>query len=253
MKVITITNRKGGSGKTTTARAVASSLRADGFKVLAVDLDSQGNLSRTYGASCEASKSVYMALVFDQEASDLIQHTAQGDILASCEELAAIDITLTRTGKEYALKEALASVLDSYDYIIIDTPAQLGTVTVNALTASDGYIIPAEADIFSMEGIKKIESFASSVKKYTNKNLSFMGVLITRYKGRAILSKDMRTNIENLAKSLGSKAYKTSIRETIALAESNTLARSIFEYAPKSHGAEDYANFMEELKGEING
>lgn len=245
MEVITIVNRKGGVGKTATAQALGAGLKRRGRRVLFVDLDSQKNL--TYAIGSGAGYSSMDILTGRAQALEAIQHTAQGDIIAATEALAGADVILTQTGREYRLFDALEAVRGLYDNIIIDTPAQLGIVTINALTASDCAIIPAQADLYSLQAIAQLYDTVKAVKRYCNRALYIRGILITRYNGRAVLSRDMAGNMQQAAAQLGTKVYETKIRECIAVKEAQAQQQDIFTYAPRSNAAKDYDSFIEEF------
>ena len=155
MKTVSVINQKGGVGKSTTAEMLVSALYLKGFKVLAIDLDAQGNLSYSLAADSN-SPTILEVLTEEISAKDAIKH-ARADIISSNKALAGADAFIADTGKEYRLKEALEKISKNYDFCIIDTPPALGILTVNALTASDSVIIPAQADIYSLQGIENLE------------------------------------------------------------------------------------------------
>ena len=242
-------NRKGGVGKTATAQALGAGLIRKGFKALFVDLDSQHNLSFGLGAATDGITS-YEMLTGEAPAERAIQETPQGDIIAGCGALAGADAVITGTGKEYRLREALEALSGRYDYAILDTPAALGTLTVNALTAAGSAIIPVQADIYSLQGIGQLAQTVEAVRKYCNRALSIRGILITRFNGRAILSRDMQSNLEEAARQLKTRLYSTPIRECISIKEAQAQQLDIFSYAPRSNAAKDYEAFISEfLKG----
>lgn len=249
-KKIAIVNQKGGVGKSTTAVILAAGLNMRGFSVLSVDLDAQGNMTDTLQAN---SNGITVLEVLTQRATtqEAIQHTENCDIIASSQSLAGADAFITDTGKEYRLKEALESVENAYDYIIIDTPPALGILTVNALTACDSVIIPAQADIFSLHGIEQLSETIKPVKKYCNPSLKIEGILLTRYSARSVLSRELAELANQLAVKIGTKLFKTTIREAIAVREAQVCQQSLFKYAPKAKVTDDYAAFIDELlKGE---
>lgn len=250
MKTISIANQKGGVSKTTTAGAIGAGLKLKGFKVLFIDLDGQGNLSYTMQADTK-SFNLLEALQKPIQATQIIQTLQQGDIIASNAKLAAADNIITNTGKEYKLKELLKSVNKNYDYCIIDTPPALSILTINALTASNYILIPAQADIFSLQGIGQLNTTINTVKKYCNKDLIILGLLVTRYNARTIISRDIAEMLEQTAEQLHTKLYKTKIRECIAIKEAQATRQSIFEYAPRSNGAKDYKLLINELLREV--
>lgn len=246
MKTIAIVNRRGGVGKTATAHALGAGLRKKGYKVLFIDLDSQTNL--TYDAGIVNAKLSAMDMLTGRAtAEQVIIQTEKGDIIPGSQTLAAADIVITQKGKEYKLKKALEPVQSKYDFAIIDTPPALGNITTNALTAADAAIIPAQAEIHSLQGIGLLYETITAVRKHTNPALMIDGILLTRYNGRAVISKDMRDNLEDLAQSLKTKLYKTPIRECISLKEAQAMQQDIFSYAPRSNAAKDYTAFINEF------
>lgn len=246
MEVVAIVNRKGGVGKTATAQALGAGLLKRKKKVLFIDLDSQTNLTYGTGADLNGVNSMDV-LTGEATAQEAIQHTPQGDIIAGSETLAAADAAIDGTGKEYRLKEAIEGL--KYDYIIIDTPAQLGTLTVNALTAANSVIIPVQAEVYSLQGIGQLNKSIEAVKKYCNPSLSIRGILITRYNGRAVISKDMQSNLKEAAEQLNTRLYKNPIRECVSIKEAQASQQDIFSYAPRSNAAKDYEDFIKEFLG----
>lgn len=246
--IITITNQKGGAGKTTTAAALAAGLILKGYKALLVDLDPQGNLTYTAGADTSGATALGV-IAGEVKAAEAIQHTASGDIIASSKALSGADAFITDTGKEYRLKEALAPISGIYDFIIIDTPPALGILTVNALTASDKVIIPAQADIYSLQGIEQLAETIAPVKKYCNPQLEIAGIVLTRYNSRSILSREVAQLAERIAAKLNTKVYAATIREAIAVKEAQISQKTLYEYAPKATATEDYKRLVEEFLG----
>lgn len=248
MEVVAIVNRKGGVGKTATAQALGAGLARKKKKVLYIDLDSQTNLSYALGANTDSPNSMDV-LTGNITAKEAIQKTEQGDVIPGTEALAGADAIIDGKGKEYRLKEAIKGL--QYDYIITDTPAQLGILTVNALTATtDGVIIPVQADIYSLQGIGQLHKTIEAVKKYSNKDLYIRGILITRYNARAVISKDMQANLKEAADQLNTRLYSTPIREGVAVKEAQACQQDIFCYAPRSNAAKDYNAFIKEfMKG----
>lgn len=246
IKTIAVINQKGGVGKSTTAASLGAGLTLKGFKVLYIDLDAQGNLTYTLGADPKGLTALDV-LTKEATAAAAVQHTAQGDVIATSPSLAGADTVITSVGKEYRLKEALEPLKESYDYIIIDTPPALSVLTINALTACTGAIIPAQADIYSLQGISQLNSTIQTVRQYCNPSLEVMGIVLTRYSSRAILSREVAEMIEQTAERLNTKLYKTTIRENIAVKEAQASQQNIFEYAPKSNAASDYSALVDEI------
>ena len=250
-KVITVINQKGGVGKTTTAHAIGAWLqRTKGKKVLFIDLDQQGNLTYATGASNSNYNSLKLLINGSLDAKK-IQHTSSGfSVIPSDPMLANIDMILTETGKEYRLKEALKGLKD-YDYVVIDNPPSMNVIMINALTASDFAIIPAQADIFSLQGIIQLGKSLDAVKSYTNKDLNVLGIVLTRHNGRTILSRDILEVIEDTAKQLKTKVYSQTIREAVAVKEAQATRKDIFSYDAKSNASQDYDALMQTIWTEI--
>lgn len=253
LTIIAISNQKGGTGKSTTAHAIAAGLAYRKKKILLIDMDAQGNLSYCVGAKGNDS-SVYDVLTGKTPLIEAIRQTQQKgnfDFIQASSQLSTLDIQLTQVGKEYKLKESLEIVKKNYHYIIIDTPPSLGIVTINALVAAENVIIPAQADVFSIQGIGQFYNTFSAVKQYCNPSLKISGILITRYSSRSILSRDFLSMTQETAERMGTKIYKATIRECIAIKEAQAKKQDIFSYAKKSNAAQDYGNLIAEiLKGD---
>ena len=252
MKTLAILNQKGGVGKTTTALALWAGLTLQGKKVLAVDLDPQGNLSFTAAADT-SGRTAFGVLLKETAAADAIQHTTQGALIPSSPELAGADMTITRTGKEYRLKEALEPVAGAYDYAVIDTPPALGILTVNALAAADYAIIPAMAEVFSLQGVGQLADTINPVRTYCNPSLEIAGILLTRYSPRTVLARDVADMAEVLAEKLSTHVFRTRIRDGVAVREAQMRQENLFTYAPKSGPALDYLAFLSELLPVVEG
>ena len=245
--IITIGNQKGGVGKTTTALAMASILGRKGYKVLLIDLDAQGNASLATGVTSENIPSIVDVMRNEIEIQNAILHFNEYDLLASSKALDTLQNQLMEEmGREYKLKEVLEPIKNKYDYIIIDTPPHLSILTVNAFTCSDKVIIPALADIFSLQGIGQVFVSIDGVKQYTNDKIQVAGVLLTRYSDRATLSKDVRDLIGKYSSSQNTKLFNTTIRENIAVKESQLEQKSLCDYR-RATAAKDYEVFIEEF------
>lgn len=253
IKTITVINQKGGVGKSTTVLSIGAGLILQGHKVLYVDLDAQCNLTYTIGASAKIKPcNIFDVLQNPNKIHEGIQSTKNGDIIAGTIELSGADMLITQTGKEYRLREALEKIANQYDYCVIDTPPALGILTINALTASDGAIIPAQADIYSLHGISQLSNTIQAVQKYCNHGLKIMGIVITRFNKRSIIRKEIAEMLEETAKQLNTQVYKTKIRECTALVESQATKQNIYEYAKKSNAALDYKELVKEILASEN-
>lgn len=250
MKVIAIANQKGGIGKTTTAAALSAGLKQRGFKVLAVDVDPQGNLSTSTGANNYEMPTVYEMLKGEVDANEAIQKLDVFDIIPSNVMLAGAEQELSQIGKEQRLKERLLPIMDLYDYIVIDTPPALGVLTINAFTVADEIIIPTTAGIFAATGIKQLHDTIINVRKYCNEKVKIAGILLTRYDPRANNNKDMKDLTEQLGEYINAKLFNTHIRASIVVEESQARQIDVFSYKGKSTVAQDYIAWIDEyLKG----
>jgi chromosome partitioning protein len=249
-KIIGITNQKGGVGKSSTALALGTFLGAQTRKkVLIIDLDPQGNLSHTLRLDPQAGN-IWDILAGDKLIAAVIRKTRYGDCLCSSPMLTGADHTLDKTGKEYILKEALEMITGYYDYVIIDTAPALGILTVNALTACHEIVIPAQADIYSLQGIGQLYQTVEAVRKYCNPALTVAGILITRFKAQIILNREIAQVMKQTAENLNTRLFSVRIRENIAVKEAQAQRQDLFTYAPKCNAALDYAEFVREYLGE---
>ena len=246
METIAILNQKGGVAKTTTAHAIAAGLHLKGKSVLMVDLDGQRSLTTITGAEA-AAPSAFDVLMRRSATVSAIKRCSCGDIITADDTLTASDTLLKDTGREYRLREALEAVSRQYDYCIVDCPPSLGILTINALTAADSCIVPAQADFLSLQAIAQLCDTVQTVQAYTNKALKIKGIVITRYNGRAVLSRELVEMIQAKAAELQTIVFSSMIRECIAVKEAQAVRRSIFEYAPKSNAAKDYAALVDEI------
>lgn len=244
METIAIVNRKGGCGKTTTCQMLGAGLIRRGYKVLYVDMDSQANL--TFALNTAPGHGCMNLLTGIRSAKEVIVRTDHGDIIPGGEDLSKADSILN---SEYLLRSALEAIKGNYDYVIIDTPAALGRLTANALTAADTAIITAQPETYSLLGINLLRDLIQTVKTRSNHRLNVRGVLLTRYSSTTI-SKDMRENMDGFAQRLGTQVFKTVIRENTKVKEAQYMREDIFTYSPRSNGATDYNAFITEFLGE---
>ena len=247
-KVITIANQKGGVAKTTTTGALAAGLARRGYKILAVDLDAQGNLSDNVGVN-DQKPTTYELMKGTVNVKDVLQKKEFFDIIPANLALASADMEFTQTEREFRLKKALQPVMTDYDYIIIDTPPTLGIMTVNAFMVSDEVIIPASG-LNGVRGIVTLNSTIETVKEFGNPKLYIAGILLTMFNPRAIIDQ----NIKELAKSIGNakkiRIFDTFIRTSVIVDEATATGKDIFTYNNKNNVAVDYDKFIEEyLKG----
>lgn len=257
MKIITVINQKGGVGKTTTALNIGTGLTNKGYKTLLIDLDQQGNLTYALGASTESPNNAFSVLMDPATIAESIVRTNSGAyLLPSTPALATADIKLiNKPGPDTRLKAALDMINSDYDFCIIDTPPALGFLTSNALQAAGFAIIPAQADIFSLAGIGQL--FATAIndvreyKKAFGQELKVLGIVLTRHNTRSVLSREVADALKEVAEQFGTKLFHTYIRENISVKESQVAKLPIYEYAPKSNAAADYAELLEEIIKEV--
>lgn len=247
MQIVSVINQKGGVGKSTTAIALSLGLAKEGYRVLCIDLDGQGNL--TYALGAEPSAYGAMGVLERPETIyNEIIHLQAIDLIPSNDRLFLAQNVLIETGKEYRLKEALGNLKPrSYDYVVIDTPPSLGVLTINALSASNEVVIPSRADTFSLQGIGQLAVTINAIKKYCNPHLRINGILLTQYNARTNLAKTLSEQTEGFARSLNTRVYSTRIRECIAIRESQAMRKDIYTYSPTSNCVEDYNAFVREF------
>lgn len=242
-KVISLSNHKGGVGKTTSTINIGAGLNRLKKKVLLIDLDPQANLSQSLGI-IEPTKTIYGALKgeYKLEPMEIIPGL---DLIPSTLDLSGAEIELSgEAGREYILKELIDPLRGSYDYILIDSPPSLGLLTINAFTASDEVYIPLQAQYLALQGLTKLMEVIAKIKSRLNKDLKVGGVFVTQYDNRKVLNRNV---VETIKSHYKDQVFKTAIRDNIALAEAPTQGLDIFRYNPKSYGAEDYLSLCKEI------
>lgn len=251
-KIISFANQKGGVGKTTSAVNVAASLGIQGFKVLLVDLDPQGNATSGVGISKKSlKKTVQNILVKEAAVSEVALKTKFDNlwIVPSNITLANAEFQLfDEENSQTELKNALLAEKEKYDYIIIDCPPSLGMLTVNALSASDGVIIPMQCEFFALEGLSQLMITVSRIKQYYNPTLTVTGILITMYNKRLLLSMQV---IAELRKHYNDKLFNTCISRNVKLSEAPGFGAPVYYHDKSSKGAEEYLQVAKELSSRI--
>ena len=247
-RTIAVTNQKGGVGKTTTAINLATCLTEANKKVLIVDADPQGNTTSGLGLEKNSLDStIYQLILGEIEIKELIMDTCvEGlKILPSNMNLAGAEIELVgRENREYILKEQLAVVKSDFDFVVIDCPPSLNTITVNALTAADTVLVPIQCEYFALEGLEQLLYTINLVKQRLNPTLELEGVVFTMYDARTNLSLEV---VEEVKKSLGDSVYRTIIPRNVRLGEAPSHGLPITLYDGKSKGAESYRLLAEEV------
>ena len=247
-KVISISNHKGGVGKTTSAINIGAGLNKLKKKVLLIDLDPQANLSQSLGV-VEPDTNIYGAIRGDYKLQP-IEILKGLDLIPSTLDLSGAEVEMSgEAGREYILKELIEPIRSSYDFIIIDSPPSLGLLTINSFTASDEILIPLQAQYLALQGLTKLIEVVDKIKRRLNKELKVGGVFITQYDSRKVLNRDVAETIKAHFKD---EVFKTKIRDNIALAEAPANGLDIFRYSPKSYGAEDYLSLSKEILKKIS-
>jgi len=242
-KVISISNHKGGVGKTTSTINIGAGLNMLGKKVLLIDLDPQANLSQSLGIT-EPERNIYGALRGEYNLQP-IEILKGFHLVPSVLDLSGAEVEMSgEAGREYILKELLEPLRGSYDFILIDSPPSLGLLTINALTASQEVYIPLQAQYLATQGLVKLIEIIDKIKKRLNKDLVIGGVFITQYDNRKLLNREVVATIEEHFKE---ELFNTKIRDNVTLAEAPAQGEDIFRYNPRSYGAEDYLSICKEI------
>jgi len=244
-RVIVFANQKGGVAKTTTTLNLAVAFKEQGFRVLVVDLDPQGNLTMSQGMNPDSlERSMFDVLVHRLPISEII-HTAEVDVAVSSIDLAGAELALSSMiGRERALEKALVEVRDSYDFIMIDTPPSLGLLTINAFVAATGVIVPVQCEYLSLRGLVQLENTLAMVRENLNADVKIEGILPTMFDRRTLHSREA---VEILEESFGDLVFKTRIRKTVRYAEAPVKGQSVLKYDPSGTAAEGYRDLAKEV------
>ena len=256
MDIVTITNQKGGVGKTSTTLNLAAALIRRGYKPLVVDLDpQQGNLSQTVGAD-KTQESMFEVLCGDANINEVIQTTKMFDIATATLDMQGIESKLNSmsggAGREHRLAMALEDLPEGkYDIVLIDTPPALDVLTTNALVASNKVLVVVEADVNAMHGMKQLGEAVSVIRKFYNKDLGYSGILMTKFQSRTNNGRDMRVVAEAIGESIGTGVFKTAIRHGASIPDAMRNQMDAYSWDKESGPAVDYEAFADEFIQEM--
>jgi chromosome partitioning protein len=244
-RVISFANQKGGVAKTTTTLNLGVALAEQNLRVLLCDLDPQGNLTMSQGLNPDTiERSMFDVLVHRLPIQEVIHHT-EVDLAVSSIDLAGAELALSSMiGRERALEKALAPVRDSYDYVLIDTPPSLGLLTINALVASNGVIVPVQCEYLSLRGLVQLENTLSMIRENLNPDVGIEGILPTMYDSRTLHSREA---VEILQENFGDLVFDTKIKKTVRYAEAPVKGTSVLKYDPSGSAAQAYRDLAKEV------
>ncbi|GAX08021.1 chromosome partitioning protein ParA [Secundilactobacillus silagincola] len=246
--IIALANQKGGVGKTTTSVNLGAGLANLGNRVLLVDIDAQGNATSGVGiAKSSISKDIYDVLVNEEPITDVILHTSHKnlDIVPATIQLSGAEIELTsQIARETRLLDAVKTIQDQYDFILVDCPPSLGLLTINAFTASNSILIPVQSEYYALEGLSQLLNTIQLVRKHFNPNLKIEGVLLTMYDARTNLGHQVNEEVKKYFKD---NVYETIIPRNVRLSEAPSHGLPIMDYDPKSTGAKVYSQLAKEV------
>ncbi len=242
MKIVSISNIKGGVGKTTTAAVLAAGLAEKGYRVLLIDSDPQTNLTMCFlQEQTDELSSLYDIDDVKVPVRDNL------DLIIGDFELCNADIQFTKAGRLKMLKKAIKSIDGEYDFVIIDTPPNLGVLSLNAFIASDYMVVPMSVDSFSLKGVRLLKETLDDVADETEKELPVAGILLTKYNSRTNVSKLLEKSLNSAAGLLGTKVFGNRIRQAVVVQESQIAKEDLFSYSPDAKVAEDYKGFIDEF------
>ena len=244
-QVIAFANQKGGVAKTTTTLNLAVAFAESGHRVLAIDMDPQGNLTMSQGIDPDSvEKSMYDVLVHKTSIREVVRKR-EVDVACASIDLAGAEIAMsTQIGRERSLEKALEPIMEDYDFVCIDTPPSLGLLTINALTAADRVIVPVQCEYLSMRGLVQLQNTLSMIRQELNPDVDIQGILPTLVDSRTVHAKEA---IEILEENFGDRVFATRIRKTIRFAEAPVKGTSVLKYDPDGVAAQSYRDLAKEV------
>jgi chromosome partitioning protein len=243
--VLAFANQKGGVAKTTSTLNLAAALGEQGFKVLCIDMDPQGNLTMSQGLNPDSIERSMFDVLVHRLPIDHVIHQTEVDLAVSSIDLAGAELALSSMiGRERALEKALMAAKNEYDYILIDTPPSLGLLTINALVAADGVIVPVQCEYLSLRGLVQLENTMAMIRENLNPNVQIVGILPTMYDRRTLHAREA---VEILEENFGELVFKTKIKKTIRYAEAPVKGSSVLKYDPSGNAAEAYRQLAKEV------
>ena len=253
MKIISVANVKGGVGKTTTAAVLSAGLTAKGYKVLMIDSDPQTNLTMCFMSEpSDGTPSLYHVYAENKTLDEIKTPIKPNlDLVIGDFELCNADMQFLKAGRLKMLRKAFKDLKSNYDFVIIDTPPNLGILSLNAFLVNDYIIVPMAADSFSLKGVRLLKQTLDEMKEETEKNISVIGLLLTKYTNRTNVSKLLEKSVNSAAELLHTKVFDSRIRQATILQESQIAKIDLLEYAPKAPITADYQAFIEELLNRI--
>ena len=250
-RIIAIANQKGGVGKTSTCVNLTFALKKRGRKVLLVDCDAQGNATSGMGVDKSKTPNMYHILTQGVQAADCVIHTSYGDVIPTNKDLSGASVELVEMeDREYILKNALEPLRDKYDYILIDCPPSLELLTVNALAAADGVLVPVQCEYYALEGIADLTTTIKMINSRINPKLEIQGIVLTMYDSRTNFSQQVA---DEISRYFGDKVYKTKIPRNIRIAEAPSHGKPVIAYDRISRGSAAYLKLGAELVKQVEG